>query len=103
MEIDFAEVLKAITTLIMAGIAISFALSYKKFGEDNVSKVMQIAKIAVMAVEQLGKVYGWDSKRKKDEAMDYAIESLREKGIEVSKKDLDMAIEAVVSQLNKYV
>ena len=56
-----------------------------------------------MAVEQLGKVYGWDSKRKKDEAMNYAIESLREKGIEVSKKDLDMAIEAVVSQLNKYV
>lgn len=63
--------------------------------------MQELFRIAVNAVEQLGRVNGWDGKQKKIEALDYITKSLNAKGIKVKRTDLDMMIEAVVSEFNK--
>lgn len=73
----------------------------RKYGDNRVNKILKVVRIAVNAMEQLGKINSWDGKQKKAEALDYITKTLNAKGIKVKKADLDMRIESVVSEVNK--
>lgn len=101
MENNMNEILQAVALLISTGAVLVLTYFVKKYGVNKVNKVLEIVRIGVKAVEQLGMVNGWDGKAKKAEALDYITKSLNAKGIKVKKSDLDMMIESVVSEFNK--
>lgn len=101
MESNVTEILQAIALLISTGAIVILTYFAKKYGVSKVNKVLEIVKIGVNAIEQLGKVNGWDGKEKKAEALSYITKSLNAKGIKVKKTDLDMMIESVVAEFNK--
>lgn len=101
MENNINEILQAVALLISTGAIVILTYFAKKYGVDKVNRVLEIVRIAVKAVEQLGMVNGWDGKQKKSEALDYITKSLNAKGVKVKKSDLDMMIESVVAEFNK--
>lgn len=101
MENNVTEILQAVALLVSTGAIAILTYCMRKYGTNKVNKVLEIVRIAVNAMEQLGAVNGWDGKTKKAEALDYITKSLNAKGIKVKKSDLDMMIESVVAEFNK--
>lgn len=101
MEYNISEIIQVIAVFVSTVAVVIMTYCINKYGVNKVNKVMQTVRIAVNAIEQLGKVNGWDGKQKKIEALDYITKSLNAKGIKVKRTDLDMMIEAVVSEFNK--
>ncbi|MBU5669481.1 phage holin family protein [Peptoniphilus sp. MSJ-1] len=101
MELNYFEIIQAITVIIGAIAVYIFASLNQKYGKQNVDHVLQYVRIGVKAVEQLGAVNGWNGEEKKQQALDYIVKTLNSKGIKISKKDLNMMIESVVAEFNK--
>lgn len=101
MEQNISDIIQALAVLISTGAILLLTYSINKYGSTKVNKVLEIVRIAVGAIEQLGKVNGWDGKKKKIEALDYITKTLNSKGIKVRRTDLDMMIESIVSEFNR--
>ena len=101
MEQNISDIIRALAVLISTGAILLLTYSINKYGSNKVNKVLEIVRIAVGAVEQLGKVNGWDGKEKKMEALNYITKTLNAKGIKVRKTDLEMMIESIVSEFNR--
>lgn len=101
MEQNISDIIQALTVLISTGAILLLTYSINKYGSTKVNKVLEIVRIAVGAIEQLGKVNGWDGKKKKIEALDYITKTLNNKGIKIKRTDLDMMIESIVSEFNR--
>lgn len=101
MEQNISDIIQALAVLISTGAILLLTYSINKYGSNKVNKVLEIVRIAVGAVEQLGKVNGWDGKEKKMEALNYITKTLNAKGIKVRKTDLEMMIESIVSEFNR--
>lgn len=101
MEQNISDIIQALAVLISTGAILLLTYSINKYGSTKVNKVLEIVRIAVGAVEQLGKVNGWDGKEKKMEALNYITKILNAKGIKVRKTDLEMMIESIVSEFNR--
>lgn len=101
MEQNISDIIQALAVLISTGAILLLTYSINKYGSTKVNKVLEIVRIAVGAIEQLGKVNGWDGKKKKIEALDYITKTLNNKGIKIKRTDLDMMIESIVSEFNR--
>ena len=101
MEQNISDIIQALAVLISTGAILLLTYSINKYGSTKVNKVLEIVRIAVGAVEQLGKVNGWDGKEKKMEALNYITKTLNSKGIKVRRTDLEMMIESIVSEFNR--
>lgn len=101
MENNVTEILQAVALLVSTGAIAILTYFIRKYGANRINKILEVVRIAVNAMEQLGKVNGWDGKQKKAEALNYVTKTLNAKGIKVKKADLDMMIESVVAEFNK--
>lgn len=101
MENNITEIMQAIALLFSTGVIVVLTYFIKKYGVNKVDKVLKFVTIAVKAVEQMGRINGWDGKQKKAEALDCITKTLNKKGIKVNKADLDMMIDSVVYEFNK--
>ncbi|MBU5669674.1 phage holin family protein [Peptoniphilus sp. MSJ-1] len=102
MEFNYTDIAQAVAVIISAGAVAILSYCMSKYGKNNVNKVLDYVRIAVKAVEQLGYVNGWDGKQKKSEALDYVTKTLNGKGIKCERKDLDMMIESIVAEFNRF-
>lgn len=103
IENNVTEILQAVALLVSTGAIALLTYFVRKYGANRINKILEVVRIAVNAIEQLGRVNGWDGKQKKAEALslNYITKTLNAKGIKVKKADLDMMIESVVAEFNK--
>lgn len=91
------EILATIATAIGGIIALAVKNLYKKFVDDQTKK--DVVKTVVQGIEQVCKeLHG---KEKLDAAIESASEMLAIKGIDISKFELTMLIEAAVGEFNE--
>lgn len=97
IELYGMEILAAIATTIGGIIGLAAKNLCKKFINDKIKK--DVVKTVVQGIEQVCKeLHG---KEKLDAAIESASEMLAIKGIDVSKFELTMLIEAAVGEFNK--
>jgi len=72
----------------------------EKFTPEEIARYKEVFMVFVMAVEQIGKVLGWDGKQKFEEAKKRAIAWLASKGKILSEEQIQSLIEACVAELN---
>ena len=68
IEINITEILKAMALIISTGAIALLTYFVRKYGANRVNKILEVVRIAVNAIEQLGRVNGWDGKQKKAKA-----------------------------------
>lgn len=94
---DTMQIFYAVLTLVIAGSSYVIVKANREFGEDAVQNALKYVRIGVYAVEQIAILQGWDGERKKEEVQEY----LKSKNLSVSDAELDLMIEAVVTELKK--
>lgn len=95
-ELYGMEILAAIATAIGGAIAIVAKNLYKKFVDDQTKK--DVVKTVVQGIEQV--YQDLHGEEKLNVAMENASEMLAIKGVEISKFELHMLIEAAVGEFN---
>ena len=68
IENNITEILKAMALIISTGAIALLTYSVRKYGANRGNKILEVVRIAVNAIEQLGRVNGWDGKQKKAKA-----------------------------------
>lgn len=68
IENNITEILKAMALIISTGAIALLTYFVRKYGANRVNKILEVVRIAVNAIEQLGRVNGWDGKQKKAKA-----------------------------------
>lgn len=68
MENNITKILEAVAPIISTGAIALLTYFVRKYGANRVNKILEVVRIAVNAMEQLGRVNGWDGKQKKAEA-----------------------------------
>lgn len=89
-------ILYAILTAVAGFLGAQAKRIYEKISNDKIKK--SVAETVVKAVEQLYRDY--DGETKKEKAIEGITEMLEQKGIPISNIEIDMLIEAVVSEFN---
>ncbi|MDU6031290.1 MAG: hypothetical protein ACLUJH_03995 [Peptoniphilus sp.] len=68
IENNITEILKAMALIISTGAIALLTYFVRKYGANRGNKILEVVRIAVNAIEQLGRVNGWDGKQKKAKA-----------------------------------
>ena len=68
IENNITEILKAMALIISTGAIALLTYFVRKYGANRVNKILEVVRIAVNAIEQLGRVNGCDGKQKKAKA-----------------------------------
>jgi hypothetical protein len=95
MSQDILEILLSILAAVMSGgIGILTIYLRKKWSAEDLTKVLSIVEEMVKAAEMIGAASGWDSDKKKAQALAWVSERTG-----MSKDDLSKYIEAAVARM----
>ena len=99
MQIDLTQIVVALIG-VLAAVATRFVIPYiiSKIGAEKRQEVAFWTKLAVEAAEKIFKEHGMGAEKKA-----YVISFLEEKGFKLNEKEIDIAIESAVLEMQNAI